>query len=248
MAMECRNVTAGLSRLPKADNSIVVAGHYCLAQAMSELSHDSESEEKSFELGVKLVADALKRNAQSDLVLWVNDIAIDPHLRQAMKQNYQMPANYLSIMEKFEMEESKVSIFFESTMRNKASVLLRKLYKRTPELFKKVNASQHGLVRCVNDQRCGIEDAGKMAYIVDGPDGEPLVVKEGTNPKCNLILAVFFSDLQKKYSSSSLINIFNTVYTYRLKLGIHVSKNVLNSDITFHNIFCDGSEIEYKYS
>lgn len=246
--MDYTNIKSSLNNLPRADNSIVVAGHYCLAQAMNELSHESETEAKSFEVGVRLVSDALKRNVQSDLVLWVNDIAIEPSRRLTIKKNYRIPDNYAAIISQYDLDETNVTVFFESTMRNKASVLLRKLYKRTPELFKKVSASQSDLVRCIDTQQCGFESAEKIAYVVNGPDGESLVVKEGSNPKCNLILAVLFSDLQKKFSSSSLINVFNTVYTYRLKLGIHVSQEILNSDITFHNIFCDGNEIEYEFS
>jgi hypothetical protein len=133
---------------------------------------------------------------------------------------------------------------FESTMRNKASTLLRKIYKRRPQLFERVSASSEGLVRCVQSTVCEMETSTtNTAYVVSGPDAEKLVVKEGPNPKCNLILATLFNELRQLFAPKLQINVFNNVYRYRLQLGIHVSRKVLENTTPFLNVFCDGDDV-----
>ena len=67
-----------VQRFHGVDSSVVVAGHYCLAEAMQDLSHDGVEEVSSFQLGAKLVAATLDSGGQSRLILWVNDIGIAP--------------------------------------------------------------------------------------------------------------------------------------------------------------------------
>lgn len=231
-----------LYRSVKTQNpSVVIAGHYCLAAHMNELSHHGNAEADSFALGCGLTASAHAHSTRSQLVLWINDIGIDPSLRPQLRESYELPENYREILYRARLTDDDLTVIFESTIRNKASTLLRRLYKHRPYLFRKVGANTSGLVRCVGAAPCGIDtDAIQHAYVVNGPDGEPLVVKDGSNPKCNLILATFFEELRARFSPALFINIFNDVYQYRVGLGIHVSRYLFDNSTPFVNVFCDG--------
>ena len=231
-----------VERLCGAGSSVVVAGHYCLAQDMQDLSHEGEEEASSFQLGAEMVAVTLRKGGQSRLILWVNDIGIPPAERSAIKEAYRLPCNYQAILDDAGLAAEQLVVCFESTMRNKASTLLRKLYKRTPNKFLRIDSTSADLVRCVGDSKCDIEQRGQMAYTIVGPAGEQLVVKDGPNPKCNLILASLFDDLSKKYRPEIQINIFNELYSYRIGLGVHVFRRLLENQTPIVNIFCDGHD------
>ncbi len=230
-----------VQRFHDVDSSVVVAGHYCLAEDMQDLSHEGVEEASSFQLGSKLVAATLNNGGQSRLILWVNDIGIPPARRSEVKQNYSLPANYQAIIDAERIPHQNLIVCFESTMRNKASTLLRKIYKRKPQLLLKTSSARPDLVRCVGDGSCSIAGQGKMAYTITGPVGEQLVVKDGPNPKCNLILASLFKELSEKYRPHIHINIFNELYSYRIGLGVHVFRALLENHTPIFNIFCDGS-------
>lgn len=224
-------------------NTAVLAGHYCLSENMSELSHQEESEQASFAYGASIVGTAREHGLPSSLVLWVNDIGVNPDNRRELKENYRIPENYLHILDKWGIGTESVDVMFESTMRNKASVLLRKLFARSPHLFRKVSNTSKGLVRCVSNSFCGIEPEVKDAYVITGPNMEDLVVKEGPNPKCNLILATLFDTIKKDKKPDRIINIFNHIYAYRISLGIHVATQLVDCRIEMNNLFCEGYQI-----
>lgn len=236
-----------LQILSSHEPSVVVAGHYCLADGMEELSNEGEGEVMSFAFGVELVAEAIQRGLNSNLVLWVNDIGIEVEDRQSLKADYVLPANYQQILDSSGLASDRLIILFESTMRNKASVLLRKLYRRKSNLFERVDSKSKNLVRCVEDSQCDLEShSTTVAYIVKGPNDEKLVVKDGSNPKCNFILATFFQELTKKYQAKLIVNVFNELYVYRLGLGIHVSQKILDNSSSFINVFCDGEHFSWN--
>lgn len=246
--MRAENITPEirgiLNRMPPQQSSVVVAGHYCLADHMQELSAECDAEARSFVVGARLVAEALRQDGKSHMVLWVNDIGIEAEQRAFIKNHYELPENYQTILERVGLPKKHLSVMFESTMRNKASTLLRKIYKRRPQLFERVSASSEDLVRCVQNTVCDMEaSSAETAYVVSGPDAEKLVVKEGPNPKCNLILATFFNELRQLFAPQLQINVFNNIYRYRLQLGIHVSRQVLENTTPFHNVFCDGGDV-----
>lgn len=231
-----------------AGPALVIAGHYSIANEMRELSHECAAESMGFELGVSVVAQALAHHKACYLVLWINDIGVAEQIRKRFKQEYQLPENYQKILSRHGLDISHVIVMFESTMRNKASGLLRKLVKRNSLLIEKVDSRASDLVRCVQSF-CEVDrDITRTAYVIKGPNEENLVVKEGSNPKCNLILATFFHELQKQYSPSILINVFNEVYAYRIRLGIHVSQKLLDLSTPFYNIFCDGYTVTEPYN
>ena len=226
------------------DPCVVVAGHYSLADYMSDVSNEGEAEAMTFDVGVGLVAQAIDQGRACHLVVLVNDIGVSTDQRGRLKDGYELPVNYRQTMVGAGLDESHLSVVFESTMRNKASTTLRKVYKRQPHLFERVSASDARLVRCVDRSVCDAQTpAGATAYVVPGPDGEKLVVKEGPNPKCNLIMATFFHDLTKNHKPRGIINIFNELYAYRLKLGIHVSRLIFDNQTPFMNVYCDGEEL-----
>lgn len=233
-----------LMRARSASSSVVVAGHYSLADNMQELSSDGEPEVQSFAVGAHLVAQARHCGCTSRLVVWINDIGVPNGKRQDLKEHYALPDNYLRIIEGSGLDPAEVVVIFESTMRNKASVLARKLFKWEPELFEKVSASRGDLVRCVSADACGLDGPkAQTAYVVEGPTGEPLVVKEGPNPKCNMILATLFAHLRERFSPKLILTVFNDIYAYRLSLGVHVSQAILGNPTPMTSVLCDGQKV-----
>jgi len=224
-------------------NVVIIAGHYCLSEKLSELSNEGESEISSFRTGVKAYRFLKSMNRKCKLVLWINDIGIETLARQEIKASYLIPQNYLDILGEYQVSIQDVEILFETTMRNKASVWFRKIYKRTPEKFQIMDNSDANLVRCIDPvEECPIIENVK-AYTILTDKGEPLVMKEGPHPKCNLILATLFATLEKGNEGALFLNIFNDIYIERIRLGIHVARNVYNLNSRFINCFVDGQEI-----
>lgn len=71
--------------ISKRLNTAVLAGHYCLSENMSELSHQEESEQASFAYGASIVGAAREYGLPSSLVLWVNDIGVNPEEAQGVE-------------------------------------------------------------------------------------------------------------------------------------------------------------------
>lgn len=234
-----------ISELQSHTSTAIIAGHYCLAEHMQELSHTGEAEVMCFYFGVQLYKQAVQAGKTCYLVVWINDIGISEEEREAIKHGFILPENYLQILAAYGLDQSHVTIMFEGSMRNKASTLVKKISKREPGRLTKVAADRSDLVRCVQSSSCDISEAKKPlhAYVIEGPNGEKLVVKEGPAPKCNLILATFFRELASMFSPKHFINVFNDVYAYRLQLGIHVAHNLLGNPVPMTNILCDGYNI-----
>ena len=109
--------------------------------------------------------------------------------------NFKIPENYLSILNTYNIDINHVEIYFESAIRNRASKEIRKLKKSNEQLFEIVSATDKRLVRCVDPAAfCEVAAEQKEAITIKGPDNEYLVVKEGSNPKCNTILATLFKN------------------------------------------------------
>jgi len=234
-----------LNKIDNMKSAVIIAGHYCLAEHMQELSSNGDAEVMCFELGAQLFSRALKKGITHHLVVWVNDIGINQKQREEIKRNFTLPDNYLHILELYKIKPSQVTVMFEGSMRNKASTLVKKIQKNQPGRLKKVDANCSDLVRCIQNSACDTQLQEKNhVYIIDGPNNEQLVIKEGPAPKCNLILATFFSELLNLFTAHHFINVFNDVYTYRLRLGIHVSYSLLNNSATMTNLLCDGEKIK----
>lgn len=238
------NYQAIIDEMDNTKPVVIIAGHYCLAKHMQELSSTGDAETQGFELGVQLYLLAREKNQHYHLVVWINDIGIDTEKRKTYKNTNNLPKNYLHILASYGLHPSIVHIMFESNMRNRASTLVRKIVKRHPGLLRKVNANAADLVRCVKNNLCDVmQHDNRHAYVITGPENEQLVVKEGPSPKCNLILATFFDVLTKQYQPMHFINIFNDIYAYRLRLGVHVAQNLLHNSVAMTNVLCDGSSI-----
>lgn len=221
--------------------TLVVAGHYCLNPDLEDLSSDQETEEASFAHGAEVVRDALDEGGYSKLILWVNDIGITAEERARIKMDYSIPDNYRQVLHRTGLGPEHVEVRFEGAMRNRASTALRQMAARKPHLFRKVPSSQQGLVRCID--ACSIDTQERDAYVIDGPNSAPLVVKEGPNPKCNLILATLFNRITSDHKPDAIINIFNNIYINRIALGIHVNTVLFDSTVRMVNLFCDGEDI-----
>jgi hypothetical protein len=220
----------------------IVAGHYCVASDLSDLSNEGTSELFSFKLGIRTHKILKEKNISSKLVLWINDIGIDQIQRQQLKENYKIPDNYSEILMNEGISPSEILIIFESTSRNQASVLFRKVYKKTPSKFKIFSSNDKSLVRCIDNDNCTIEE-DKKVYAIEDPKGNPIVMKEGTNPKCNLILGSLFRSIINTNSSDIVINIFNDIYIDRIRLGIFVGTQVYDLKVKFVNFFCDEDSV-----
>lgn len=213
---------------------VIIAGHYCVNPELSELNSDSDVEFLSWKKGLELHANSKEK---STIVLWVNDIGVNQQDREVLKNNYKIPDNYRLAMNKYGISITDINIEFESTIRNKASVYIKKLNKSCPGYLKKVIANDKSLTRCVSNYFCSIDDARTIySYVINGPNNESLVVKDGPNPKCNLILATLYD----KYAMQDEVvihNIFNGIYESRIEFGIYVYKSIYSGTASFNNIF-----------
>jgi hypothetical protein len=219
----------------------ILAGHYCINPNLEDLSHEGEAEQASFRLGAQLHVHLAAQGRSPRLVLWINDIGISPEARQTIKASYALPEAYREILEPLALANDQVEVLFESTMRNTASTLLRKLAQQRPDFFQTYAGDDPSLVRCVDDAGCSLERRrGSTVYAVPGPNHEPLVLKDGPNPKCNLILATLYRHLEQRLEAETIVNIFNDIYINRIRLGVHVARSVLENKLPFTNIFCDG--------
>ena len=236
-----------LEKLIECNKIAVIAGHYCVSPDLEDLSNNGEAEELSFSKGIEMVSKINEQGQPATLCLWVNDIGIPSDQRALMKDNYRIPNNYARLMEHAGMAESDVLVLFESSARNKASTLLKKLAKNQPELFRRHDSSDSDLIRCIEGVMCEIS-TGRSAYVIDGPEGENLVVKEGPNPKCNLILATLFLTLQQQHQFDSIVNIFNDIYINRIRLGLHVYHKLFSKEnpIIFDNYFCSENHVKQE--
>jgi hypothetical protein len=221
----------------------VLAGHYCLSPELASLSSDQETEEACFACGAEIVRKALDEGGYSKLVLWINDIGIDTEERARIKQDYQLPDNYQRILVEAGLVRDDLQVLFESASRNKASTALRQLAARKPHLFRKVPSTQQGLVRCIDNAFCSVDTGERDAYVITGPAGNDLVVKEGPNPKCNLILATLYNRICTDHRPDTVINIFNSIYVNRIALGIHVARSLYDNAVPMINLFCYDTEI-----
>lgn len=235
----------GLEHLGAAGRVAIVAGHYCISPGLEDLSHEGEAEQASFRMGAQLFAKLGRGASGHALVLWINDIGVAPAEREIIKREYRVPDAYRAILDEQGVDEREVTVLMESTVRNTASTLLRKLVKAKPELFEVMPGDDPRLVRCVDDSGCALERrVGTSVYVVRGPAGEQLVVKDGPNPKCNLILATLFRHLTSRLDASVIVNIFNDIYVNRIRLGVHVARTVLDNAVPFTNVFCDGQRYQ----
>jgi len=255
MGMQCLTTTKTrpldlLEIFDSVESSIIVSGHYSVAAHMSEVSNTGPAELMSFELGAELVQRARRHGKTSRIVLWVNDIGISQAERDVLKQQYSLPENYAVILGSYQLSDCDISVMYESSVRNKASTTLRTIYKKAPHLFNRVDARDTRLVRCVDNISCFSEKNGdEIAYVIDGPNKEPLVVKEGPHPKCNLILATLFHELTKRFTPDIIVTVFNDIYEYRLSLGLHAAKTLFDVSTPMMNIFCDGTDLSvYRYT
>lgn len=236
---------SSLNKLIGRKKIAVVAGHYCVSPDLEDLSNNGEAEELSFSKGIEMVSKLHDQGQAAVLCLWVNDIGISIDQRTILKEKYKLPNNYAQLIKHAGMSESDVLILFESSARNKASTLLKKLVKKEPTLFRKHNSSDSDLIRCIEGVMCEISTS-LSAYVIDGPDGENLVVKEGPNPKCNLILATLFLTLQQQHQFDTIVNIFNDIYINRIRLGLHVYHQLFlkENPMIFNNYFCGDNHIK----
>lgn len=225
-------------------NGAVLAGHYSVAEHMSEVSHNRDVEKRCFDLGIRLIKQAEQKGLVNRLVLWVNDIGIDVRDRIALKQSYRLPASYRQILDEGNFDPTRLDMLFESTMRNKGSILARKIERRQPSLIRRVPNTQSGLVRCIEDLVCAGKGKKELdAFVIAGPDGQDLVLKEGSHPKCCLILGTLFTDVMKRFSVDYIVNIFNSVYTARLQYGIYVAREVFQNPLPMWNLYVDEKEV-----
>jgi hypothetical protein len=224
---------------------VVIAGHYCISEQLSDLSSEADAEEASFECGVALFKELTRRNNAGRLVLFVNDIGIDPQHRSQLKEGYRVPNNYQIILRRYMVDESDLNVVFESSLRNKATRAVDRMVKRNAALFSVKDSRADGLLRCIDTDACEIaSDGTKQAITITGPEGESLVVKEGTNAKCNAIMATLYNTLSKENpESTAFVNLFNRIYVKRIDLGCFVFRKLYQGSVEFINMFFDDREI-----
>lgn len=232
--------------MKNADNLIILAGHYCLAPELSELSNEGASEQLSFEKGVKLFKAEREKGRNVKLYIWVNDIGVDAGVREEFRNglNNGAPDNYREIAQSYGIQSCDIKIVLESVTRNRATKELRKIYKLNPEQFYLMESGDTSLVRCVDSAACGLNTTEvKKVYAITGPAKEHLVVKEGPNPKCSLILATLFQTLAGPDGKTEIVSYFNEIYVNRLRLGLYVySKLFSRAEVSVNTYFCSSEQ------
>lgn len=229
----------------------ILAGHYCVNKEFEELGPDNDAELTSFEIGLELLIDLRLKGKEVKLYLWINDIGIAPEERERFKSHFTLPEPYENLVRNKSCQSIKdhFVILFESTIRNRASGIVKKVRKESPHLFDECESNDPRLIRCVDSQGCGLSD-GKKVYTIKSRSGAPIVVKEGPNPKCNLILATLFDVILTRNGSGRIINVFNSIYSNRIELGQYVYEKLFSKPSSNLNIFCDmlgGASIVTNY-
>jgi len=227
-------------RLPVDDVSLVIfGGHYCINDELAHLSADGAAEQASFASSVDLFVRERSRrpSGRVRLILWVNDIGIDKARRDALKEDYQLPPSYMACLVARGVEPEAVAVEFESSIRNKASTWVRQIHKRNPHLFQIASSTTAGMDRCIDKEVCDLSETAVNCYTITGPNQRPLVLKEGPNPKCNLILASLYQKYTQGYPSSVVVNVFNAIYKNRIRLGAFVYKHVFEGLAEFRDVY-----------
>lgn len=236
--------------LSRLDNGklVVVAGHYCISPELEELSCDGAAERLSFLEGVKAYSAALRNGVSADLCLWINDIGATAEERRVFRDFGErwLPENYANIASDYNTTPEDIYVELESVTRNRASKELKRSLKSSPDLFQLTSSDDPSLVRCINTPFCeATRNHTKKVYSIEGPDNESLVVKEGSNPKCNLILATLFRRLAEAEGPgpATIACFFNEIYLNRIRLGIHVYTRLFARDnVDFLTYFCNEQE------
>lgn len=220
----------------------ILAGHYCVSPELEDLGPDNDAELTSFRIGLDVLSELTSHGKVAKLYLWINDIGISPSDREFFKSNFTLPDVYESAIKEKNMKlsDGQLVVLFESTIRNRASGLIKKIKRERPHQFEEYESNNAELIRCVGPQSCEIsEETQKKVYTIRSRSGEPIVVKEGSNPKCNLILATLFDVILSRYGNGQIINIFNSIYSRRIELGQYVYEKLFCKPTFGLNIFCD---------
>ncbi len=223
---------------------MIVSGHYQAAPSWREAPNLGHVETLSFETGADLVHRARHLSKNCRLALWVNDTAVSQADRDAFQQHYTLPDRYAEIVRRYRLKDNDICVLFESSLRNQASAELRAIYKKMPHLFALTEATDSRLIRCVGATPYPAQQtADQTAYVIMGPNKEPIVLKNGPHPKHNLILATLLNELNKRFSPGLIVTIFNESDEYRLNLGMHVAKTLFGLTTPMMNVYCDHEDL-----
>ncbi|MDP2691335.1 MAG: hypothetical protein Q8O95_02950 [bacterium] len=204
-------------------NSILVhIGHFKYTVGVGPI------EIQSFRDGIAFGKE-LKENHQKkvDFRVLVDDIGIDSEKRVQIKNNFRLPKAYLEVLEKFHLSEDDIDIIFESSVRNYASRILSRQkvpgkIKLRKELVSFDEACEYE--RCVpqSDHALGQKEDREVYSVIDPHSGIPLILKEGANPKCNLIVACSYYKGTEIYDS--IISFYNAIWEQRMNYGAMVAR------------------------
>src|SRR3989338_6317271 len=112
-----------LQFLPEVvDSTIIDGGHYLVKEdAPGHHTHCLNLESTlTFEVAVKLCAEGRKQGKKVDVSFLVADLAVSKERRQEFNQLFQLPQEYLDILEQNSLPASEVKLFYESRLRNRA--------------------------------------------------------------------------------------------------------------------------------
>ena len=236
------------SHIAGADNMsndliLVIAGHYCVSADYADLSNLADTEIHSLELGIEQYQQYKEQGLSVKLVIWVNDIGLEPQQRERLLQDYHLPSNYSELLTQAKIFDRDIIVRFESRARNRASKWIRKLKHDQTSVIYELSASNTHLIRCIDAEQCHTKEATKTVLCIDDKQGQPLVIKEGGAAKCCAILATFFNELEEKYQVIKMIGIFNFLYVKRIHAGQFVAQTLLDFDTPMEFLFCDETKL-----
>ncbi len=229
----------------KSKNVSIVAGHYCLSKELAELNSNQAAEETSLKFGIKVYQALSAIGYQCSFILFINDIGIDIKERNKIKKKLILPKNYLDILLVYSFDVSNIDIWLESSLRNKASKLIRKAKKNNKNIVVK-KSQEPGLTRCIENTQCDSIINNKEVVTIAGKKRGYLVIKEGSNPKCNAILATLYKDIQESKGSDFNINVFNSIYINRIALGKYVYEKLFNGSMKQMDFFTDEQKVSQR--
>jgi len=207
------------------DNILIHIGHFKYSVGVGPI------EIKSFEDGLSFGEELKKEKKNVKYRLLVDDIGITPEKRIKIKESFRLPKAYIDKLDEHNLKETEVDVIFESSMRNKASRILSDMKIPGKEKITKAMVAVDQACefeRCVpqSDHSKKNKEDREIYSIIDPYSGIPLILKEGSNPKCNLIIACSYYKDVEKYNS--IISFYNAYWEQRMQYGAMVAKLLFN--------------------
>lgn len=228
------------------DNILVHLGHY------KYLSGIGEIEKKTFRDGLAFGKSLLEEGKNICFRVLVDDIGVSPEIRKKLKENPELPFEYVEILKDIDVDQKLIEIIFESTLRNSASHMLsRKIHKIPNKQFLVRNFISFDEAceyeRCLPQSAYAKEkkEDNTIFSVVNPDTGVPLILKEGKNPKCNFIIACSYYEGGTEFDS--IISFYNGDWEERMHYGAMVARILFDICKPVLDFYYDDADEEGRF-